>query len=352
MQVTFKKLRLTKLMPLGISRGTSTGSLNLYVYVEKYGHIGIGECAPGTGFDESLAEVAENQLRALIKEDISNLSIHAVYDMAMEREIDAGAVAALDTALWDLAAKRANMPLYKMLGLPKPTVATSVTIGINPPDVVREKVPWLLDHTGGKSLKIKLGSPEGIDHDKESYLAARESAAPFHVTLRVDANGGWSQTDALTMMDWLSERGCDYVEQPLVKGAEDGLPELYAKRKLPLFIDESCRVSQDVARYASCVDGVNMKLMKCGGITEALRIIACARAHGLKSMIGCMADSSVAIAAGAAVSGVLDHIDLDSHMNQNPDPADGLEFINGVVTPRDVPGHGAYLKSDQENGEN
>ena len=352
MLVTFKTLRLTKLMPLGISRGTSTGSVNLYVYAEKYGHIGIGECAPGTGFDESLAELAENQLRDLVSEDLGRLSIHEVYDLAMKREIDAGAVAALDTALWDLAAKRADLPLYQMLGLPKPRVATSVTIGLNPPDVIREKVPWLLDHTGGKSLKIKLGSPQGIAHDQESYLAATESAERFHVSLRVDANGGWNQRDALTMMDWLSERGCDYVEQPLVKGAEDGLPELYAKRKLPLFIDESCRVSADVAKYASCVDGVNMKLMKCGGITEALRIIGCARAHGLKTMIGCMADSSVAIAAGAAISGVLDHIDLDSHMNQNPDPAAGLDFINGVVTPRDVPGHGAYLKSDQESGEN
>ena len=114
-------------------------------------------------------------------------------------------------------------------------------------------------------------------------------------------------------------------------------------RALPIFIDESCRFSTDVVRLASCIDGVNLKLMKCGGITEALRIVATARAHGLQTMIGCMGESSVAIAAGASLGALFDHIDLDSHLNLAPDPAVGLEFLEGIVCVSQTPGHGAQL---------
>jgi L-alanine-DL-glutamate epimerase-like enolase superfamily enzyme len=131
------------------------------------------------------------------------------------------------------------------------------------------------------------------------------------------------------------------VEQPLVRGAEAELPALFRDRPLPVYADESVRVAADVPGLADRVDGVNLKLMKCGGITEALRIVATARAHGLQTMIGCMGESSVSIAAGAALSALFDHIDLDSHLNLDPDPAGGLTFEGGAVPPRDRPGHGA-----------
>jgi L-alanine-DL-glutamate epimerase-like enolase superfamily enzyme len=113
---------------------------------------------------------------------------------------------------------------------------------------------------------------------------------------------------------------------------------------MPIFVDESCRFSPDVVKVADWVDGVNLKLMKCGGITEALRIVATARAHGLKTMIGCMSESSVAIAAGASIAALFDSIDLDSHLNLNPDPAEGASIVDGVVLPAERPGHGARLK--------
>jgi L-alanine-DL-glutamate epimerase-like enolase superfamily enzyme len=146
------------------------------------------------------------------------------------------------------------------------------------------------------------------------------------------------------MIEWLEAQGVDYVEQPLAEGNESGLPELFAKRKLPIYVDESCRWSSDIPKWARHVDGINLKLMKCGGITEALRIVATARAHGLKTMIGCMSESSVAIAAGAAIGALFDHIDLDSHLNLNPDPADGAPIVEGVIVPLDVPGHGGSMK--------
>ena len=176
-------------------------------------------------------------------------------------------------------------------------------------------------------------------------MAALESSRPFHSVIRVDANGGWSVADALHMQDWLAERGVDYIEQPLVKGGEDGLPELFRKRRLPIFVDESCWFASDVPALADRVDGVNLKLMKCGGLTEALRIVAVARAFGLKTMIGCMGESNVAISAGASIGALFDHIDLDSQLNLVDDPTHGAELVNGVVLPNFKPGHGAELES-------
>lgn len=343
MRVEFRTVRLTKLYPLSISRGTSTGSNNLFVTVESGGFTGLGECAPGTGFDDTLADLARQQLEDLVATGLEGLSIHAVVARAVERNVDPSALAALDVALWDRLAQEAGLPLYRLLGLGRPTVPTSVTIGINPPEVVRERVPEILARTGGRALKIKLGSPAGRDHDREIYATAREAASPFRVSLRVDANGGWTPDEARDMMHWLAERGCDYVEQPLARGEEADLPRIFEGRPLPIYADESVRTSADVPALRDRVDGVNLKLMKCGGITEALRIVATARACGLGTMIGCMGESSVAISAGAALGALFDHIDLDSQLNLAPDPAVGAPMVDGVVLPQDVPGHGARL---------
>ncbi len=344
LQVRFRVIELKKLYPLAISRGISTGSKNLFVEVEDdRGNIGLGECAPGTGFDETLAPIAQSQLEEVVATGLDGKSIHQIWNTMYQMGVNPSAMAALDVALWDLLAKQANMPLYKLLGLSPKGVVTSVTIGINPPEITRERVPEILKRTGGRSLKIKLGSNLGIEHDKEHYMAAVDAAKPFNVSLRIDANGGWSVSDAKTMISWLKDRNCDYVEQPLAKGEEAGLPELFANRELPIYADESCQMSSDVPKLMGMVDGVNLKLMKCGGITEALRIVAAAKACGMKTMIGCMGESSVAISAGAAMSELFDHIDLDSQINLNPDPATGAPLIEGVVTPTDAPGHGASL---------
>lgn len=333
-----------------ISRGVSHGSTNLFVEISDGAHTGIGEAAPGAGYDETLAPLAEQQIddlfpeREIVVGDDPDPGPHALYALCRLHEMASPAIAAIDTALWDLRAKQAGMPLHRLLGLDRSMPATSVTIGINPPEITRERVPEILSRTGGKSLKIKLGSPQGVAFDKEHFEAAREAAAPFGPKLRVDANGGWSVSAAKHMIDWLTTRGVDYVEQPLPEGSEGSLAEVHKTSTLPIFVDESCRISAQIPRWASSVDGVNLKLMKCGGITEALRIVATARAFGLKTMIGCMGESSIAIAAGAAIGSLFDHIDLDSHLNLNPDPAEGLGLVDGVLQLSDTPGHGARLR--------
>lgn len=339
--VSFRTLTLTKLYPLAISRGTMASSENLFVSVTDGTHTGLGELSPATG-SAWTSERGQAQIEAFAAQGLAG-NPHDNYARMRGANIDPPAMAALDVALWDLLAKQAGMPLYRLLGLPNRSVPTSVTIGINPPEVTRERVPDILRRTGAKALKIKLGSPEGRDHDKAHFEAAAEAARPFAPTLRVDANGGWTVDEAIAMNKWLAERGVDYVEQPLVEGQEDGLPAVMAVRPLPIFVDESIRFSESVPKVADRVDGINLKLMKCGGITEAVRIVAAARAHGLKTMIGCMSESSVAIAAGASIGALFDYIDLDSHLNLNPDPADGAPIVDGIVSPTERPGHGARL---------
>jgi muconate cycloisomerase len=158
--------------------------------------------------------------------------------------------------------------------------------------VVKERVEMILCNPDVRALKVKLGSPDGIEHDKLIYSQVIESTKKSNVAIRVDANGGWSVDEAKLMMKWLSERRAEYIEQPLVEGEEDKLKFLFEGRPLPIFIDESCRFAEDVANNFQYIDGVNLKLMKCGGITEALRILNVAKSHGLKTMIGCMSESS------------------------------------------------------------
>ena len=346
MKITFYKVRLKKRFPLAISRGVRYDSENLFVRYDKEGIIGWGEAAPGKSEGAESVIKVKQALEKFISTGINNSSIQELYDRSRELKIPPCAYVGLDTALWDWQAKKEGLPLYKLLGFPRPKTPTSVTIGINPPEVVKERIPILLEGTTVKSLKIKLGSVDGIQADKSMFEQVVKSTKNYNVKIRVDANGGWNIADAKHMMQWLADRGVDYVEQPLKEGEEFNLEELYENRPVPIYLDETCRFSENISSFAHCVDGVNMKLMKCGGITEALKIIKTARKYKLKTMIGCMSESSVSIAAAAALSGGIDHIDLDSHYNLAPDPSTGAPMVDGVTLPPDIPGHGGELKKE------
>ena len=343
MIIKFHKVNLKKKFPLQISRGIHSESQNVFIELIEDGITAWGESAPGKTEGASSAIQVEESLVKLIEEGIEGLSIYDVYQKGKELKTPPCALAALDIALWDLKAKKANLPLNDLLGIPKPSTPTSITVGINPPEVVKERVELILKNKQVRALKIKLGSPNGIDYDKEIYSKVLESAKSSKISIRVDANGGWALDDAKEMIKWLSERNAEYIEQPLAEGNEDQLKFLFKGRSLPIFVDESCRFSEDVPRLANFVDGVNLKLMKCGGITEALRILNTARSFGLKTMIGCMSESSVSISAGASLTGIIDYVDLDSHYNLSPDPSSGAVMINGVTMTNNGNGHGANL---------
>ena len=343
MIIKFHKVNLKKKFPLQISRGIHSESQNVFIELIEDGITAWGESAPGKTEGASSAIQVEESLVKLIEEGIEGLSIYDVYQKGKELKTPPCALAALDIALWDLKAKKANLQLNDLLGIPKPSTPTSITVGINPPEVVKKRVELILKNKQVRALKIKLGSPNGVDYDKEIYSKVLESAKSSKIAIRVDANGGWALDDAKEMIKWLSERNAEYIEQPLAEGNEDQLKFLFKGRSLPIFVDESCRFSEDVPRLANFVDGVNLKLMKCGGITEALRILNTARSFGLKTMIGCMSESSVSISAGASLTGIIDYVDLDSHYNLSPDPSSGAVMINGVTMTNNGNGHGANL---------
>ena len=343
MIIKFHKVNLKKKFPLQISRGIHSESQNVFIELIEDGITAWGESAPGKTEGASSAIQVEESLVKLIEEGIEGLSIYDVYQKGKELKTPPCALAALDIALWDLKAKKANLQLNDLLGIPKPFTPTSITVGINPPEVVKERVELILKNEQVRALKIKLGSPNGIDYDKEIYSQVLESTKSSKISIRVDANGGWALDDAKEMIKWLSERNAEYIEQPLAEGNEDQLKFLFKGRSLPIFVDESCRFSEDIPRLANFVDGVNLKLMKCGGITEALRILNTARSFGLKTMIGCMSESSVSISAGASLTGIIDYVDLDSHYNLFPDPSSGAVMINGVTMTSNSNGHGANL---------
>lgn len=352
LKLTLRRFTVTKRHALTISRGTSAGSENLLVTLEHDGLTGIGEMAPASGgLVAETADTAEEWLitHAPSLENVSPWEMQWLdaFLTTSEEVPHRAARAALDMALYDWQGKRAGVPVWALFGLDrKAIIPTSVTVGINPPGVVREIVPEILARTEAVALKVKLGSPNGIEADQEMFAAAQE-AAPRPVAWRVDANGGWNTMGARIMLRWLREREVEFVEQPLPRGQEADLPALYADSPLPLFVDESVYIAADIPPLAAHVDGVNLKLMKCGGLREALRIIHVARAHGLKVMMGCMSETALAITAAAHLSPLADALDLDSHLNLKDDPFVGAAFLDGRIVPTYAPGLGVTLKSEE-----
>lgn len=354
-QITSDRVELRKRHPLTISRGTSAGSTNVIVSVRHDGIVGRGEMAPSEVTHDS-AESAEKALSewASVLEDLAPTDLQRIEGLLGPVVGTGSAVrAALDMACFDWLGKRAGLPVWRILGLdPTVIVPTSVTIGINPIEVLNERVPEILGRTRARVLKVKLGQQAGIVADQEMFNAVQAAAKTVDVpepAWRVDANCGWSLNDAKTMVTWLADRGVTYVEQPLGEHETDAMLSLFRSSELPIYADESIHSAADVASLADRLHGVNLKLMKCGGISGALRIINTARAHGLSVMIGCMGESSLAISAGAQLGSLCDHIDLDSHLNLLNDPFDATTYVDGRVLPNDRPGLGAKLKADGES---
>jgi len=343
MNIQLSHILLTKRIPLTISRGTSAGSENLLVSMEHEGVTGLGEMAPTSG-----GAIAETAITATFDFNMWTPLLADCTPWEMQRIetiLDAqggghASRAALDMALHDWQGKSLGLPIWRLFGLDiDRIVETSITIGINPPDVLREIVPDVLARTGARALKVKLGGPGGIEADQDRFAAVQASAS-HPVLWRVDANGGWDVESARTMIRWLAERGVEFVEQPLARGQEEDLPAIHHNSPLPIYADESIYLAADIPPLAGAIDGVNLKLMKCGGLREALRIIHTARAYGLKVMMGCMSESSLAITAAAHLSPLADALDLDSHLNLDPDPYIGATYTEGRVLPTTAPGLG------------
>jgi L-alanine-DL-glutamate epimerase-like enolase superfamily enzyme len=241
------------------------------------------------------------------------------------------AKAAVDMALHDLAAKRLGVTVHELLGLPAPEgKVTSFTIGLDKLEVVRQKV---LEASEYPVLKVKVGVPG----DVELVALVRELS---DARIRVDANAGWTFAEARRKIPRLVELGVELIEQPLPATHLEGMRTLRASCPVPIIADESVERAEDIPRAADCIDGINIKLMKCGGLREAMRMVAVARAHHLQVMFGCMVESSLAITAAAHLASVADFLDLDGHLLVSNDPFVGVRVERGVLKLPDGPGLG------------
>lgn len=242
------------------------------------------------------------------------------------------AKASIDIALHDLLGKLMNQPWYKIWGLnPENTPYTSFTIGIDKPDVVRQKVKEAEQY---KILKVKLG----LDNDKEMIETIRSVTDK---PIRCDVNQGWKDKEyALKMIEWLATKGVEFIEQPMPKDWYDEHAWLRERSPIPVIGDESVQRLPDVKKAYGVYDGINVKLMKSTGMREAYKMILLAKSLGMKVMLGCMTETSCAISAAAQLSPMVDWADLDGAELISNDLFEGTKIIDGKVTLTNLPGIG------------
>jgi len=283
--------------------------------------IGYGEGYPDTFYGETtetLPAVFPRLLDAIGTPDLGDLAElgRAGDRLAGAIRWNGAAKCALDTALHDLAGKVVGQPVHGLLGLSAQIPPTDFTIGIDEPAVVAERAR----RAGAfPALKIKVGGPA----DLETLRAVR---AVYDKPIRVDANTGWTPDVARGLVRELRDLGVELIEQPFPANRLDWLADLQAASSLPIVADESCVTIDDLDRLVGVVAGVNVKLAKCGGAGPAARMLRRARELGFRTFLGCMEETSVAIAASAAVASLADWVDLDGNLLLADDPFEGLEL--------------------------
>ena len=326
-----------------IARERITGFTNYIVRLEEEGFVGVGEAAPTEYYGETPQVVrrALSRLPAVLaRRDPWHIQA-IVADLTRGCPRVPSVVAAVDMALYDLAGRRLGVPVYRLLGLdPRQTKLTSFTLGIDTPEVMRERARRVKNF---RILKLKVGVPG----DVESVAAVRE-VWPY--AIRVDANIGWRPREAVARTHALAKFGVEFVEQPIPPGDNRALRRLQQAVALPIIADESSVVPEDVPALAGCVAGINIKLMKCGGISRALQMIHIARSLGMKVMLGCMLETSVAITAAAHLTPLVDYADLDGNYLIAHDPFAGVEVVRGRLTLSEEPGLGVRPRVEGSTG--
>ncbi len=321
-----------------VSSFSRTTTPDVQVRIDFDGYTGHGEAS----MPPYLGHTVESVCAFLAKVDLEQFSdpfqmedILAYVDSLSEG--DAPAKAAIDIALHDLVGQMIGQPWFRLYGLDAAKApSTSFTIGIDTPEVVREKT---LEALGKYNvLKIKVG----MDSDKEMIETIRSVT---DVPLVVDANQGWKDKYlALDMISWLHERGVQMAEQPMPKEMLDDIAWVTERSPMPIFADESIQRLADVKRIKGAFSGINIKLMKCTGMSEAWRMISYARAEGMKVMMGCMTETSCAVTAAAHLSPAVDFADLDGNLLIANDLFDGVTVQSGKLILPNRPGLGLAQK--------
>lgn len=334
MKLEVERLLVKVTHPFRIARGVQT-ELDTFIFsLDSDGVTGLGEACPPPYYGESIesVEAAVKDVSAKLDGSPQELKDRiATGDLRDELANHASVRAALDMALWDILGKIAEKPVYELLELdPTKTPATSFSIGIDSPEVVDRKVDEAADY---HLLKMKMGVPG--DMALLDRVLARSGK-----TIRVDANEGWDVETAIEMSRVLSEKRIEFIEQPIHHDNEEDLRTLKRLSPLPIILDESIIDPEDVGRCSDQGHGINIKLMKCGGITPALVLVDEARKRNLKVMLGCMLETSVGITAAAHISPLVDYADLDGNLLLTGDPFAGVGVKNSKLVLPSEPGLG------------
>ena len=328
-------LQLKHTFTLATSSRTSTpGVLTEFEYE---GYTGYGEAS----MPPYLGESQESVMNYLSSLDFSGFASPFLLEDILEYTGSVlpgnfAAKASVDIALHDLIGKLLGQPLYRIYGLnPEKAPLTSFTIGLDTPEIVKEKVKEADPYS---ILKVKLGR----ENDREMINVIRSLTDK---PICVDANQGWKdRVYALDMAEWLKEQGVIFLEQPMPKEQKNDIAWLTQKSPLPVIGDEAIQNVNDIVEQQDVYSGINIKLMKCGGLSAAMKMINVARALGLKVMIGCMTETSCAVSAAAQLSPLVDWCDLDGNLLISNDPFDGLKIVDGRITFPDRSGIGVVKK--------
>jgi len=319
MKFSWEVLELKLKDTFRISRGEVDCKKIVVAHIDE----GLGEASPSGYYQESFETIIsffEKAKPVIEKETLDIEKISAKIENIASQNYSAKA--AIDTALYDLMGKKKNLPVYQYLELSgKIKAPLSYTIGIDSLDKMQEKIR---SARGFQVYKVKVGFPGDVEIIKRIREVTDKK-------IRVDANGGWSAEEAIKKINQLEELGVELVEQPLKADDTDGLKLVRQNTFLPIILDEPVCTSQDIAQFVGLCDGINIKLMKCGGLTEALKMLNLARSLKLKIMLGCMIESSLGITAMAHLASLADYLDLDGHLLISNDPFEGVKLANGKL---------------------
>lgn len=325
-----------------IARGTKTRREVFVISLTADGVTGLGEASPQEFYGETAMTVraAIQSIGRMLDaepEEIRRRLHETGSELHLALKPHASVRAALDMALWDIRGQRDSLPVWGIIGAePSRAPLTSFTIGIDAPEVIDEKVDAAAPY---EILKVKVGLPG--DLEILDRVIARSGK-----TVRVDANEGWDLETAMEKTLELYRRKVELCEQPLPHDAEDDLRQLKRLCPLPVILDESIVGPADVDERHDQGHGINIKLMKCGGITPALAMIERARKHGLQVMIGCMLETSLGVTAAAHLSPLCDYADLDGNLLLKDDPFEGVRVVNGRLVLPDTPGLGVRRRGE------
>lgn len=334
MQLSWTRIQLKQAVPFRTAKAVRTDKETLLVRV-RHGNVeGWGEAAPTDTYRQTLVS-AEETLAAIAPRltDANPFHLETILGSLIENHPDQLAtIAAIDGALHDWIGKRLGLPVVHYLGLDERHMPlTSYTLGIDDPAAIAKRAEKASEYP---IFKVKTGST-----DDAAMIRAIREVAPAKV-IRIDANAAWTPDEAIERIQALSEFNLEFVEQPVPAHDLDGMGRVRNAVDLPIIADESCVTPADIPKCSGHVDGINIKLSKCGGIREGLKMIRIARALGLKIMLGCMIESALGIAAAAQLAPLADWIDLDGHLLLADGPFDGLGGRHGQLTIGRAPGLG------------